>query len=89
MLIEIRPVGKIDWESPGVRRYAVPFTLDGTRDRERRPLYVAYAPKPGKAIVAIGGTRGDESEGPVGLKNVVAGLDPNRLVEGRENRCRC
>lgn len=83
MIGEITPVGKIDWESPGARRYSVPFTMDGTWGRVRVPLYVACAPRPGKTIVAIGGTHGDEYEGPVGYKNLVAQLDPATLAEGR------
>ena len=47
------------------------------------PLYVASSGKPGKTIVAIGGTHGDEYEGPVALKNLVNTFDPNRLAGGR------
>ncbi|MCC6791000.1 MAG: succinylglutamate desuccinylase/aspartoacylase family protein [Thermomicrobiales bacterium] len=83
MLIDITPVEKIDWESPGARRYSVPFTMDGTWGRERVPLYVACGPKPGKTIVAIGGTHGDEYEGPVAYKNLINTFDPSTLVEGR------
>jgi predicted deacylase len=83
MIADITPVSKIDWESPGARRYSVPFTMDGTWGRVRVPLYVACAERPGKTIVAIGGTHGDEYEGPVGYKNLINTFDPARLVEGR------
>ena len=83
MILDITPITAIDWDSPGARWYHVPFTLDGTWGRVRVPLYVAAARQPGPTIVAIGGTHGDEYEGPVGLKNLVHGLDPERLVAGR------
>lgn len=83
MIPNITPVSQIDWESAGVRFYHVPFTLDNTWGRVRVPLYVACAPRPGPTIVAIGGTHGDEYEGPVGLKNLIRELDPTRLAAGR------
>ena len=83
MIADITPIGQLDWESVGARLYHVPFTLDGAWARLRVPLYVACAPKPGKTIVAIGGTHGDEYEGPVGLKNLIHDLDPTTLVAGR------
>jgi predicted deacylase len=49
----------------------------------RLPLYVACGPKAGKTIVAIGGTHGDEYEGPVAFKNLIRDLDPATLVAGR------
>lgn len=61
----------------------MPFTLDGTWGRIRISLYVACAKNPGKTVVAIGGTHGDEYEGPVGLKNLIRELDPADLVAGR------
>jgi predicted deacylase len=83
MISEITPVNRIDWETPGARRYSVPFTYDGTWGRMRLPLYVACGPKPGKTVVAIGGTHGDEYEGPVAFKNLITTFDPSTLVEGR------
>lgn len=83
MIPNITPVSQIDWERPGGRYYHVPFTLDHTWGRVRVPLYVATSGKPGPTIVAIGGTHGDEYEGPVGLKNLIRELDPARLVAGR------
>lgn len=83
MLIDITPVDRIDWESPGARFYSVPFTFDGTWGRMRLPLYVACGPKSGQTVVAIGGTHGDEYEGPVGFKNLVQSFDASTLVEGR------
>jgi predicted deacylase len=83
MILDITPVSAVDWDTPGARWYHLPFTLDGTWGRVRVPLYVACAKQPGPTIVAIGGTHGDEYEGPVGLKNLVHELDPERLVAGR------
>src|SRR5215211_8592737 len=83
MLVEVTPGRKIDWETPGARRYSVPFTMDGTWGRVRLPLYVARGPHPGMTLVAIGGTHGDEYEGPVGLKNLIREFDPARLASGR------
>ena len=83
MILDVTRVRAIDWDSPGARFYHVPFTLDGTWGRVRLPLYVACAPRPGPTVVAIGGTHGDEYEGPVGLKNLIRELDPGRLVAGR------
>lgn len=83
MLVDITPVSKIDWESKGARAYSVPFTSDGYWARTRMPLYVASSGKPGKTIVAIGGTHGDEYEGPVALKNLINSFDASTLVAGR------
>jgi predicted deacylase len=83
MIVDITPIHAIDWESPGARRYSVPFTLDGTWGRIRVPLYVACAKQEGPTIVAIGGTHGDEYEGPVGLKNLISELRTDDLVKGR------
>lgn len=83
MIADITPLNAIDWDSAGARFYHVPFTLDNTWGRVRLPLYIASAAQPGPTIVAIGGTHGDEYEGPVGLKNLVQELDPAQLVAGR------
>jgi predicted deacylase len=83
MIQDITPVSQIDWDRAGARFSHVPFTLDHTWGRVRVPLYVACSERPGPTIVAIGGTHGDEYEGPVGLKNLIRELDPARLVSGR------
>ena len=83
MILDITPIDRIDWDTPGARLMHVPFTFDGTWGRMRLPLYVAVAPKPGKTILVIGATHGDEYEGPVALKNLIRELDPARLVSGR------
>jgi predicted deacylase len=83
MITEITPAREIDWERTGRRLYHVPFTADGTWARTRVPLYIACGPQPGTTIVAIGGTHGDEYEGPVGLKNLIRELDPAGLQAGR------
>lgn len=83
MILNITPVAGIDWDSPGARFYHIPFTHDHLWGRIRVPLYVACSPHPGPTIVAIGGTHGDEYEGPVGLKNLINELDPGKLVSGR------
>jgi predicted deacylase len=83
MIPDITPVSQIDWDHAGARLYHVPFTLDHTWGRVRVPVYVACSPQPGPTVVAIGGTHGDEYEGPVGLKNLIRELDPARLASGR------
>jgi predicted deacylase len=83
MIHDITPVIQIDWDHPGARFYHVPFTLDHTWGRVRVPVYVACSTQPGPTVVAIGGTHGDEYEGPVGLKNLTRELDPARLASGR------
>ncbi len=83
MIPDITPIEQIDWDTPGARLHHIPFTFDHSWGRVRVPLYVANAARPGKTIVAIGGTHGDEYEGPVGLKNLIGELDPATLVSGR------
>src|SRR5688572_30733959 len=83
MIPDITPVSEIDWDHAGARFYHVPFTLDHTWGRVRIPVYVACSAQPGPTVVAIGGTHGDEYEGPVGLKNLIRELDPARLASGR------
>src|SRR4051794_26371175 len=83
MIPDITPVEQIDWDRAGARFYHLPFTFDHTWGRVRVPLYVACSGRPGLTIVAIGGTHGDEYEGPVGLKNLIRELDPARLAAGR------
>lgn len=83
MILDITPVNQIDWDTPGARYYHVPFTSDNSWGRIRVPLYVACSGKPGPTILAIGGTHGDEYEGPVGLKNLIQSLDAAQLVKGR------
>lgn len=83
MIADVTPIERLDWDSVGQRLYHVPFTLDGAWARLRVPLSITCAPRPGKTIVAIGGTHGDEYEGPVGLKNLINTLDPATLTAGR------
>jgi predicted deacylase len=83
MIVDTTPAAAIDWETPGRRLYSVPFTADATWSRVRLPLCVACAARPGPTIAAIGGTHGDEYEGPVGLKNLITSLDARELVAGR------
>lgn len=83
MLRESTPITAIDWESPGRRLYHVPFTHDNSWGRVRVPLCIFGGRRPGPTVVAIGGTHGDEYEGPVGLKNLIHQLDPASLIAGR------
>jgi predicted deacylase len=80
---DVTPVGAIEWDAPGKRLYHVPFTLDATWGRVRLPLCIIHSGKPGKTVVAIGGTHGNEYEGPVGIKKLIHELDPDALVAGR------
>ncbi len=83
MILDTTPASRIDWDAPGKRLYHIPFTLDGTWGRVRIPLCVICASRPGKTVVAIGGTHGNEYEGPVGLKHVIADLEAAGLAAGR------
>ncbi|MGH2373304.1 MAG: hypothetical protein ACRDIC_07470, partial [bacterium] len=83
MILQVTPPARLDWESPGKRLYHVPFTLDGTWGRVRIPLCVICGARPGKTVVAIGGTHGNEYEGPVGLKHLVEDLEAQALIAGR------
>lgn len=83
MILQVTPPAHIDWESPGKRLYHVPFTLDGTWGRVRVPLCVICSAKPGKTVVAIGGTHGNEYEGPVGLKHLLEDPQAQALIGGR------
>src|SRR5215210_657040 len=83
MIQDVTPIPGLDWDSPGKRLYHVPFTLDNAWGRVRVPLCVACARRPGATVVAIGGTHGDEYEGPVGLKNLIQSLDHAALRRGR------
>src|SRR5579859_3854080 len=57
--------------------------MDGTWGRVRVPLGVACGSRPGATVVAIGGTHGDEYEGPVGLKNLFNALTAEQMISGR------
>src|ERR1035437_7995267 len=83
MIDQITPVSHLDWDRPGKRLYHIPFTLDGAWGRVRVPLGVVCGPRPGPTIVAIGGTHGDEYEGPVGLKNLHNELTAADMIAGR------
>jgi predicted deacylase len=83
MIDQITPVSHLDWDCPGKRLYHIPFTLDGAWGRVRVPLGVVCGPRPGPTIVAIGGTHGDEYEGPVGLKNLLNELTAADMIAGR------
>ena len=83
MIRDITPIAAIDWDSPGKRLYHIPFTLDGSWGRVRVPLCVICGPRPGKTVVAIGGTHGDEYEGPVGLKNLIRETSAEAVTAGR------
>ena len=82
MITDITPTGNIDWDSQGKRLYHVPFTSDNEWARTRVPLCVACGPQSGKTVVAIGGTHGDEYEGPVGLKNLIRELKEKQKSDG-------
>jgi predicted deacylase len=83
MIKDITPIRDVDWDSPGSRLYHVPFTYDATWGRMRLPLYIACGGNSGKTVLAIGGTHGNEYEGPVGLKNLISEFDASRLSSGR------
>lgn len=79
MILDVTPASRLDWDSPGKRVYHVPFTYDGIWARERLPLCVICGSKPGKTLAIIGGTHGDEYEGPVAAKRMISALDAASL----------
>jgi predicted deacylase len=83
MIRDTTSIAQVDWESPGKRLYHLPFTLDNAWGRVRVPLGVVVGPRTGLTIAAIGGTHGDEYEGPVGLKNLLNHLTAEEVVAGR------
>ncbi|WP_308639578.1 M14 family metallopeptidase [Paenibacillus silvisoli] len=83
MIQDITPIAAIDWESPGKRIYHIPFTYDGAWARVRIPLCVICGNSPGKTVAAIGGTHGDEYEGPVALKRLISDLEAESVTDGR------
>jgi predicted deacylase len=79
MILDITPVSDIDWDSPGKRIYHVPFTFDGVWGRVRIPLCVICGSRPGKTLTIIGGTHGDEYEGPVAAKKLIESLNDHEI----------
>lgn len=83
MIIQVTPIDQIDWDSSGKRLYHIPFTMDGAWGRVRVPICIICADKPGKTVVAIGGTHGDEYEGPVVIKRLINDLEAGSVISGR------
>jgi predicted deacylase len=83
MIVDITPISEIDWDSPGKRIYHIPFTHDGAWARVRIPMCIISGKSPGKTIVAIGGTHGDEYEGPVAIKRLIREIDMDTVIAGR------
>ncbi|BBH24942.1 succinylglutamate desuccinylase [Paenibacillus baekrokdamisoli] len=75
MIVNVTAISKIDWDSEGKRNYHIPMTYDGEWARVRIPLCVICGIKPGKTLTVIGGTHGDEYEGPVAAKKLIENLD--------------
>lgn len=71
----------IDWDRPGKNHYQVAFHLDGSWGYSLVPLTVINGlrrPNP-NAVVAFGGTHGNEWEGPVAINRLCRDLDPEVL----------
>src|SRR5881296_672658 len=81
--IIVRP-DKLDLDSPGRRDYWVALEHDSIWGEHLMPLTVWVGPevKAGKGLVATGSTHGNEYEGPVALKNLLAEIDIAK-VRGR------
>lgn len=67
----------LDLDSPGRRDYYVALEHDTMWGSHLVPLTVWVGPRaePGRGVVAIGSTHGNEYEGPVALKNLLAEID--------------
>src|SRR5436853_5961776 len=68
---------ELDLDSPGRRDYWVALEHDTMWGSHLIPLTVWVGPKaqPGRGVVAIGSTHGNEYEGPVALKNLLGEID--------------
>jgi predicted deacylase len=68
---------QLDLDSPGRRDYWVSLEHDTMWGRHLIPLSVWVGPdaEPGRGVVAFGSTHGNEYEGPVALKNLLAEID--------------
>ncbi len=79
----VRPA-ELDLESPGRRDYFVALEHDSIWGDHLIPLTVAVGPEAeaGRGMVAFGSTHGNEYEGPVAIKHMMADLDIG-AVRGR------
>lgn len=73
----IVPPEAVDLESPGRRDYAVRFEHPTTWAYYLVPVTVLVGPgaEPGRGLVAIGSTHGNEYEGPVAIKTLLGELN--------------
>lgn len=74
--------GGLDLESPGRRDYWVALEHDSLWGSHLVPLTVLVGPqaRPGEGLVAFGATHGNEYEGPVALKRLLAEIDPAAVL---------
>jgi N-alpha-acetyl-L-2,4-diaminobutyrate deacetylase len=74
----------LDLETPGRRDYWVAIEHDSLWGSHLVPLTVIVGAEaePGRGLVAFGGTHGNEYEGPLALKHLLAEIDP-ATVRGR------
>ena len=79
----VRPA-VLDLDSPGRRDYLVALEHDSIWGDHLIPLTVMVGPEaaPGRGLVAFGSTHGNELEGPVAIKRLLAAIDP-AAVRGR------
>lgn len=68
---------ELDLQSPGRRDYLVTFADDTLWAEWRIPVTVLVGPeaREGEGLVAFGSTHGNEYEGPVAIKNLLAEID--------------
>lgn len=80
----IVPAAAVDLQSPGRRDYYVRLEHPSIWGHYLVPLTVVVGPDaaPGQGLVAIGATHGNEYEGPVAIKRLLADLDV-AAVRGR------
>lgn len=74
--------GNLDLESPGRRDYWVSLEHDTMWGAQLIPLTVFVGPQaqPGKGLVAIGGTHGNEYEGPMAIKGLLNEIEMNQVL---------
>lgn len=80
----IAPPEAVDFDTPGRRDYAVRFEHPTTWAYYLVPVtvFVGHDAAPGRGLVAIGSTHGNEYEGPIAIKTVLAELNIS-AVAGR------
>src|SRR3984893_17688232 len=82
MSILVHNPESIDFAKPGKHHYQVAFHLDGTWGYSLVPLTVVNGRRGANpnGIICFGGTHGNEYEGQIAVKRLLADLDPDPIA---------